>query len=112
MAAMGNATTGGPSVVFQHLQYPQIFDQAVAERTVELHDIASGPNPGIADQIACVLNGKKILAGCHRTLIVPGKLRLQFIIEGISSFFVPTQMVWFQSMRVRNRGLEIETPIR
>ena len=41
-----------------------------------------------------------------------GELRLQFIIERIPGFFVPSQIVGFKRVRVSNRRLKIETSIR
>src|ERR1700733_6451830 len=111
MAAVWNATTRRPSVLFQHVQYPHVFDQSVTERAIELQNVAIVAHTRVTDQIACILNRKKILTGGHRTLIVVGKFGLQFIIEWITGFLVPTQPVWFKSMRVSYRGLEIETPI-
>src|ERR1700719_1781751 len=109
MATVWNAAARRPSVLFQHFQYAEVFNQAVAKCAVELQYVAIRTHARIADQIACVLNGKKILARGHRALIAVGKLSLQFIIEWVTSFFVPTQMVGFQSVRVSDRRLEIET---
>src|SRR3982074_1410442 len=111
MSTVGNATARRPSVCFQHVQYPQIFDQTVAKCTVELQDIAIGSHASVADQIACVLNRKQILSRCHGTLVVVSNLCLQFIIEGIPGLPVPPKFVWFKSVRVSNRGLEIKAPI-
>src|SRR6266853_5677114 len=98
MATVWNATPRRPSVFFQHVQYPQIFDQAVAKCTIELEDIAIGSHACVPDQIACVLDRKEILTRCHGTLIVASKLCLQFIIERIPGFLVPPKLVRFKSV--------------
>src|ERR1700687_4526389 len=111
MPTVWNATTRGPSVLLQHVQYPQIFDQSVAEGAIELKDVAIGPHACIPDQIARVLNRKEIFSRGYGTLIVGGQLCLQFIIERIAGFLVPSQLVWFKYMCVLNCCLEIETSI-
>src|ERR1700730_10900108 len=112
MATMWNATTRAPSILFQHVQYPQVFDQSVAECTIELKDVAIRSHSRVPKQIARILHGKDVFPCCHWALIVTGKLCLQFIIERISSFLVPTQLVRLKSTRVSNCGLKVKTSIR
>src|SRR6202035_2495405 len=112
MPAMRNTAARGPSVLLQHIQNPQVLDQTVAEGAIELQDVAIRAHTCVAKQSARILNRKKIFSRSNRILIVIGQPRLQFIIERIAGFFVPSQMVGFQGMRVSNRCLEIKTSIR
>src|ERR1700722_1067944 len=104
MTTMWNATARGPAVFFQHVQDPQIFHESVAERAVELQDVAIGPHASVADEIACVLNRKEVLARGHWAWVVFSQLCLQFIIERIAGFLVPSQFVGRQGFRVSNRS--------
>ncbi len=98
------------TVLFQHVQYG-MYSTGSLMSAIELQNVAIAAHARVADQVACVLNRKKVLSRCHRTLIVAGKFGLQFIIERIAGFLVPSQPVWLKSVRVSNRRREVETSI-
>src|SRR5215813_6309058 len=54
LPAVRNAAPRGPIVCSEHFQRAQIFNQPIAQSTVELKPIARRPEAPIADQIARV----------------------------------------------------------
>src|SRR5947209_1436540 len=71
--AMRDAALRRPAVALQHVERPQIFDEAIAQRTIELQPVAIPTHPTIADEIARVLHREKVLAGGHRPVVMLGE---------------------------------------
>ena len=54
---------------------------------------------------------EQVLSGSHRTGIELSQSGQKLVVEGIARFFVPKQRVIAEHFRVRNRRLQVETPI-
>ena len=62
----GTQRRGDQPCALQHVDRAQVLDQAVGQRRVELQDVAVGPQPAVADQVARVLHREQVLAGGER----------------------------------------------
>ena len=73
---MGYDAAARPSAISEHRQGPQVFDQTIRKRAVELQPVAVCPHPTIKDQIVSIPKGEEVLAGRQWQDVVPCKLRL------------------------------------
>ena len=80
-------------MVFQHPEGPEIFDQAIAQGTVKLQPVPVRTHPAVADQISGVLHGEEVLACCHRTRIMPRQLGLKFVVQRVTCFLIPKEVI-------------------
>ena len=66
----------------------------------------------MTQQIPRILMAEQIFAGRHRPWVKFRQRRLQLVIQRIASFLIPEQIELPQHLRIGNRGLQIEPPIR
>src|SRR6476659_11081037 len=104
VAALRAAALRRPAVALQHVERPQIFDEAIAQRAIELQPVAVSPHAAVADEIARVLHGEEVLAGRRRLIVMLREFRLQFEIEGIAGLLVPEEIVGRESLGIIDRG--------
>lgn len=100
VAAMWNAAGGRPARIPQHFEDAQIFHQAVTQRAIKLQNITIGSQSRVANQVARVLHGEKVLAGGHGPGIVVRELGLEFVVEGIAGFLVPAKPKRSKGVRI------------
>ena len=103
VAAVRDAAAARPAVLVQHVQRAQVFDQAVAERAVELQPVAVGAHAAVADQVARILHREQVLAGRHRLVVVAAQGGLQLEVERVARLLVPEQIVLAQRLGVGDR---------
>src|SRR5579859_673517 len=108
---MGNAAARRPAMLFQHVENPQVLHQAIAQGAVKLQDVTVSPHAAIANEIARILHGKKILSGRHRSSVNLRELCLQSVVEGITRLLVPKQTVGSKRARIFNSFGKIEASI-
>ena len=111
VAAVRDAAARRPAVVLEHLQRPQIFDQAVRQGAIELQPVAVAAHPAVPDQVARVLHREQVLAGRHRRRVVLRESRLQRVVERVTGLLVPEEAVRLQRPGVRDGRLQIEAPV-
>src|SRR5258708_6676024 len=80
VAAMRDTARGRPAVLFQHFENAEKFDQAITERAIELQNIPVGAETGVADQIAGILERKKIFAGSQRARVIGREFGLEVVV--------------------------------
>src|SRR6516165_6319217 len=111
MAPVRNAARRRPTVLAQHLQRAEIFDEPVAQGTIELQPVSVRTHSAVADEIARVLHGKQVFACRHRLVVVIAQNRLQLEIQRIAGLLVPEQIILGERLSVGDGGIQIETAV-
>src|SRR5260370_11530780 len=70
MPSVRNAADWRPPMVLQHSQNSKVFDQTVAQSTIELQDVAVGPQLCVANQISRIMHGEQVFARRHWSRIM------------------------------------------
>src|SRR6476661_5898237 len=108
VAAVRDAAAGGPAVLAQHVLDPQVLGQAVAQRRVDLDDVAVRAHPAVADQVAGVRQGEQVLAGGDAAPVMLGHGRVERVVQRVADLLVPEQVVGLDRLGVGQGLVQVE----
>src|SRR6478752_3553729 len=111
VSAVRDAAAGGPAVLAQPVLDPQVLGQPVAQRRVDLDDVAVRAHPAVADQVAGVGQGEQILAGRDPAPVVLGHGRVQGVVQRVADLLVPEQVVRLDRLGVGQRLVQGEPAV-
>src|ERR1041385_7620474 len=93
MSGMRRTALPAPAVCVEIVEDAQVFDDAVAQRNVELQDVLFLAKPRVAQQIASVVAGEQVLAGRKRHRASRRDVAMQLEVERMDRFLDPGQRI-------------------
>ncbi len=111
MAAVGDAPPRRPTELAQRVEEAQILHEAVAQSGVDLDPIPVGPQAAVAEQVAAVLRGEEVLAGCERPVVLLREPGLQLVVQRIAGLLEPEEAVRCECRRVGQRRFPVEPAV-
>ena len=101
----------GPPVLLDHLERPQVLDEPVGERAVELEPVPVRAHAAVPQEVPRVLVREQVLPGGHRPRVRLRELRLELEVERVPGLLVPEQAVGLEGVGVRPGGRQIEPAV-
>src|SRR6478735_8871450 len=111
VSAVRDAAAGGPAVLAQHGLDPQVLGQPVAQRRVDLDDVAVRAHPAVADQVAGVGQREQVLSGRDAAGVVLGHGRVEGVVQRVADLLVPEQVVRLDRLGVGQRLVQGEPAV-
>src|SRR4051812_36221834 len=93
VTAVGDAAPRGPPARREHVEDPEVFDDAVPEGRIELQKVAVGAHAAIADEVPRVLEREQVLACRHWARITLAQIALELVVQRVASLLIPPESV-------------------
>src|SRR5262249_11154338 len=111
MARMRCAALAFPAVLAEIIQDAQILDDAVAQRDIELQEIAFLAQPGVAEKIARIVAREQIFTGGNGDAALRGDIAGEIEIERMHRLLDPGEGIGLQRLEILDRLAAIEGAI-
>src|SRR5258708_24208185 len=111
MPGMRCAALAAPAVLVETVKDAQIFDDAVAQRNVELQDVLFLAKTRVAEKIASVVAREQVLAGRQRNRASRRDVAMQLEVERMNRFLDPGERIGLQRVEILHGLAAVETAV-
>src|SRR5881394_459592 len=111
MSGMRRTTLAAPAVLVETVEDAQVFDDAVAERNVELQDVLFLAKTRVAEKIASVVAREQVLAGRKRNRASRRDVAMQLEVERMDRFLDPGQRIGLKRVKILDGLVAVESAV-
>src|SRR4051794_4677900 len=111
MSGMRRIALAAPAMVVEIVEDAQVFDDAVAQRNVELQDVLFLSKPCVAEQIASVVAREQVFTGAKRSRASRGDVTMQLEVQRMDRFLDPGQRIGLERIKILDGLVAVETAV-